>query len=441
MTNEEAKRIYAQAVGHVDAGAYNNALALLDELDSARPNSRYVTYQRARCLAALGRADEAEECCRKLGDRIDSAQVEQLRAQIAATRGGTNDARPTTQPSKTATSTGDEDTANIFVVETVYPVATDQTTVTGQVKSGVIHTGDTLTIVSPEGTPLLAPVERIGTAETPLNLVRAGQKAVLLLSVEPHHVAPGMSATCAAQEESYAETMVVSSNGHGVAASALTPELKEVERRLRQGHYAEAKAALDAALAEDPNNAAAHRLLARVQLESDGPERDPKRALESIRKAYELGGAQNPAVIDTLAQALAANGEAQQGLRFLERLYSADLPFEARVALGQRISEYRATYNLGHVWEFADAYGDVIFEATEPAEIVKALENKTVPRDAKCRKDHIGEWRNIEDALVPEYPEIAVLYARPQHKSHAALLAVVFVVAALAVGAAVVFIL
>ena len=154
-----------------------------------------------------------------------------------------------------------------------------------------------------------------------------------------------------------------------------------------------------------------------------------------MREAYELGGAEDSGVIATLAQALAANGEAPQGLRFLERLYEGKLSFEARSALAHRIQEFRAQHHLGHVWEFADQYGDVIFEAVSPKDIEKALRSGTIVLGAKCRRDRIGEWRPAEDVLAAELPELAALFKAAPAKGKPGLW-IVLAVLAIAVAAA-----
>lgn len=418
MTNEEAKELYQRAMARAEASDFAGALALFDELDAARPNSRHVTYQRARCLLELKRATEVQECLRKLEGKMEEDRLEEMRAKLAALRAAS------APPARASSGVAAAEASNVLVIESVFPVSTDQTTVTGHVQSGIFRAGDTLTIVTPDGMPLLAPIERIGTAETPLNLVRAGQRAVMLLRVEPHHVVPGSSATSVGQEESYAKTMVVSSERSGAGPANVAPELVEAERLVKRGKHEEARNALEAYVGRDSGSCFAYRLLARVYLDAAPPLHDARRSLDSIRKAYELGGAQDPVVIDTLAEALAANGEAEQGLRFLERLYEGDLAVEARMALAQRIHDYRAQHELGHVWQFADNYGEVLLESSDPKEIVKAVTRGMVPKDGKCRRDRIGEWRTIETALGAEFPEIAALY-KPAAPVNRALLFVV----------------
>ena len=430
MTNEEAKDLYTRAVGLADANQVDLALQLLDQIDAERPNSRHVTYHRARCLIGLGRMAEARECMQRLDGKAEKDRLDELRALIAAKQ-----AEAQVQASANAAPPVEENGANVFVIETVFPASTDQAIVTGHVKSGMFRVGDALTIVSPEGLPVLAPIVRIGSAETPINFVRSGQKAPLLLRVEPHHVVPGSTATSETQEDSYAKTMVASVDTPTSSPKELTGDLVEAEKLVRRGRYADARAVLAVALSRDAGRWPAHWLLARVYLESEAPLQDVRKSLECVREAYELGGAEDSGVIATLAQALAANGEAPQGLRFLERLYEGKLSFEARSALAHRIQEFRAQHHLGHVWEFADQYGDVIFEAVSPKDIEKALRSGTIVLGAKCRRDRIGEWRPAEDVLAAELPELAALFKAAPAKGKPGLW-IVLAVLAIAVAAA-----
>ncbi len=406
MTNEEAKELYQQAVAHMEAGRFMEALAEFEQLDADRPNSRHVTYYRGRCLAEAGRLAEARECYQRIENKMEKERLDELRDIIANKQ---MEIKTSTQAPASAQAQ-EENGPSTFIIESVFPVATEQTTVTGRVKNGLFRVGDALTLVSPAGIPVLAPILRIGTAEMPLNLVRAGQNAVLLLRTESSHVVPGSAATAEVQEDSYAKTMVVSTDTPKATVRESAPELSEVERLMKRGKFDEAKPLLEAYLRSNARSVTAHRLLSRMHLEAEPPVRDSKKALEAIRAAYELGGAEDPAVIYTLAECLAANNEAAQGLRFLERLHGANLPMEARTALAQRIHEFRAQHGLGHVWEFADQYGEVVFEAANPQDIVKALRGGVLSKESKCRRDRIGEWRALEAALAPEYPEIAALF-------------------------------
>ena len=414
MDNEKAKALYFRATQEMAAKAFGQALTLLDELDQDRPNSRHVMFQRALCLAELGRPDDAQACCEKLSGKCEEERLDELRAKIDAARQSSQ-----MMPPRTRDSAPLEEGQNLLVIESVHPVGTGETSVMGRVKQGIFRTGDKLTIITPGGLPKEVAIKRIGPAETPMNLVRAGQQAVVLLDVEPQSVVPGSQATSAAKAGAFAATMVVTDGpGESSAAEHVTPELAAAEKALKKGDNADARDRLETYIQRDARNIFAFRLLAQVHLEGGEGIQDVKKSLDYVRKAYELGGAEDPAVIDLLAAALAANGEAGQGLRFLERLHAAKLGIEARMALAQRIYDFRDRHGLGHVWEFADSYGEVIFESGDGREIIKALGNKTVPLDAQCRRDRIGEWLGIESALGPEFPEIAALYESAEKKAN-----------------------
>jgi tetratricopeptide (TPR) repeat protein len=416
MNNDEAKALYQEALDLIKEKRFAGALESFDRLYEARPDSTHVLYYRTRCQIELARAEEAEQGLKALQGRLESDKLKALHDRLAEIL------PPPEPPSNPAPSAPEVDTAstsmpastseNILIIESVIPVSTDETSVTGHVKRGVFHPGDTVTIVSPDGMPLLAPVMRIGTQDTPLKLVREGQKAVMLLQAEPNHVSPGSIATCDQSGDAYAQTMVVSTDTPSAPEEDHPSDLNQAEKLLRRGMHTEAEKYLQSWIAGHGGSAMAHRLLAQCYLEDDSAVRDTAKALEHARKAFESGGANGAAVINTLAHAMAENGEAGQGLRFLERLYSGDLPAEARMAVARRIVDYRNEYDLGHVWEFADSYGEVLFESGDPREIVKAITSKTVPLDARCRKDHVGEWRAIEPALGPDHPEIAALYQK-----------------------------
>ncbi len=409
MTNEEAKEIYLRATRSMEAKDFGGALRLLDGLDAARPNSRHVTFQRARCFIEMKQPDDAAACCMKLESKIEAERLAELRREIERVRQETSSALGA--DTGAGTQNGVEE-SNVLIVEAVFPASTEETTIRGHVKSGVFHEGDTVTVISPEGMPLLAPILRLGTADTPLKIVRGGQQVVMLLRVEPNHVVPGSSITSLVQEQSYAETMVVSSGTGDVAddeAPAAPQALLEAERLVKSGRLDEAFQALESLVLPENETRLAHRLMARILLEDEG-RRNAKKALEHARRAFELGGADDSPVIDVLAETLGANGEAAHGLRFLERLYQKSNDMAARNALAGRINDFRSKHGLGHVWEFADDYGDVVFESGDIAEIAKAIGNGTIPKGSRCRRNRIGDWRNIEATLAAEFPEIGKLY-------------------------------
>lgn len=407
MTNEEAKELFDRAVALTAARDYTGALGALDQVEAARPNSRNVTLQRGVCLARLGRIADAEACAAKLEGRIEPERLAEIAAAI-------EEARSAARASGAQRAAAPEPAAdNVLLVESAFDASTSETTVTGHVRKGAFRVGDLVNVPGPDGSASVANILRIGPAEMPIQLVRAGQKALLLLSIEPQLVVTGAYISSNTKETDYAATMVVSSEkpaAEEVLPENLAAQVAEAEKRLRQKQFGAARQLLETLLANHANSGALHRLLSRAYIEAEGAERNPAKALEHAKRAYELGGDDDPAVVGTLAEAEAATGNAAQGLRFLERLLAVMKEPQARAAQAIRLTEFRERHGLGHIWEFSDQYGAVVFECAALADAAKAIAKGTVPKDGKVRKDRISEWRPIEQALADQSPEIAAVY-------------------------------
>lgn len=442
MSTEEAKSQFLRAEELYKAGEYEESLAILEDLRRALPSSRRVIYQEALCLVSLGRFDEALASCDRLEGKLDSSHIKVLRDKIARGRRLAKAGRPVSEketdaapapprvpasppkaekpprpsPPPAQPAAPSRGSQNVFQIESVFPLSTNETTVTGRVVEGAFYAGDTVSVLSVGGAPLLAPIARIGSAETPIRVVRQGQQTMMVLGVEPQHVGLGTRITSTGTSEAYAETMVVSSDaeamggGGGAAEVGISPELEEVEALLNERRFGPAKERVDAYLARDPVSSAGHRLLARIHLEADDELQDNALALECVQKAYEFGGNKDPAVLETLAKALGATGRAEQGIRYLEHLYSLATEDEAQEALAKRIGSYRTQFRLGNVWEFMNNWNDIVYESGSIDEIEKAIANGSIPKDAKCRRNRTGEWRTIEEELVAKYPQLAAFY-------------------------------
>ena len=413
MTNEEAKELYINAVKAFESKDFEGALAAFDQLDAQRPNSRHVTYHRVVCLANLGRKHEARSSLEKVDGKLEGDKMAELKRLLAA------DTPPPAHPAPSPADYGTDPAAgmevsgdNVLAIESAFSKTTDETTITGHVKSGTFRTGDSLTIVTPDGMPIVAPVLRIGTSETPIKMARAGQKVIMLLQVEAHYVVPGSSATCMSQEESYAETMVVGITDDAEPASSasmMDSTLMELDRQIRGGKYEGVLDRLHSYLVANPGSCASHRLTAKVYLEGGDGLRDPAKALE-------------------------------HGLRFLERLFAGTREFEAKGALGQRIIDFRNRHQLGHVWEFSDAYGDVIFESGDIQEIARAIKSNTVPVTSLCKKDRVGEWRKVEETIALEHDVIGALFKKERAGSGSSTMIYVIIGLLAAIIVAVLFI-
>jgi hypothetical protein len=233
----------------------------------------------------------------------------------------------------------------------------------------------------------------------------------MTVQADPSLVTVGASFTCAAREEYYAATQaVMPEKFDGPTTNDMTPELTNIDKMIKKGEFADAERFLRIHLIHHPGHYSAHRMLAEIHLEGPPPLNNPKLAADQIKQAYAKGGDKDPAVIKVLAETLGRNGDGEQGLRFLERLNVPGLEPEARSALANHIYKYRSRFNLGHEWQFADQYGEIIFDTEDVAEAVKALVKGAVPKESKCRRDRVGDWQPIEHLLAPEFPEVAKLY-------------------------------
>lgn len=305
------------------------------------------------------------------------------------------------------------DTINEFTIESVFALSGEETSVTGHMEKGAFRPGESVSLLSASGIPLLASIRRIGTAETPVNVIREGQKNSLVLNVEPQHVVVGSKLTNTGGEAAAGATMIVDADSSGEAVmetADLDPELAECEKLVNSRKHKEAHAKLEGYIQTHENSSVAHRLMGRVYLFGGQDLRDEAKALEHVKRAYEAGGANDDAVLETLAQALGANGEADHGLRFLERLHLRADDAAIKRHYADLITSYRQRYRVKNVWEFVDGFGDVILESTNVGEIVKSIENGTIPQDAQCRKNRTGALLDMKDSIAKEIPEVGALF-------------------------------
>lgn len=304
-------------------------------------------------------------------------------------------------------------TLNEFHVDSVFALSAEETSVTGHVVRGAFRTGESVSLTSASGIPLLAPIVRIGSAETPVSVVREGQRIPLVLHVEPQHVVVGSRLTSKGEDDAYGATMIVDSESEGRSsetAQGLSAELQAIEKLVNNREFHDAHSRLRTYLEANPNDYAAHWLLGRVHLEGDQDLQDNKKALDYIKKAYEEGGADDSAVLETLAYALGANGEVEHGLRFLERRYAMAGDLDSKKYYEERIIAYRKRFNAPDMWEFLDGFGETLLQSSDIDEIARAIENGSIPENAKCRKNKVGELLAIKDSIAKEHPQIAVLF-------------------------------
>ncbi|MCX5757785.1 MAG: hypothetical protein NTU83_04635 [Candidatus Hydrogenedentes bacterium] len=430
MTKEEAKSLLAEAAELVKNSQYLQAHTMLTEIDKVFPNSGRVTQQIALCLIGMGRLEEADAACKRM-EQMSGGNLSEVRDLLAAAR-RMSAASGTTPPAATTPSA-----ANEFFVESVNPVSEQETCVTGHVLRGAFFTGSMVSITTPDGLPLLAPVTRLATQNTPINVVREGPLAAMTLKIEPQYIVVGNKITSSDSGAAFAPTMIVDTGADAGKSDAAptdrTPQFQDVLRLISQRAFAQARDVLDGILASDAKNLEANRLIARVYLEADGELQDNAKALEHVMRAYEFGGHDDPAVLDVLAFALGANGRPEHGLRHLERLYETAVDPLAKENCAKRIAAYRGRFKMPSLWQFFDGFGAMILESSDLEQIRKAIVNKSIPRDAVCRKNKIGSMQPIQDSIALESPEIADLFKAPS-KSYTLLDTLIGALAGVIVG-------
>jgi len=189
MTNEEAKDLYNAGVAKFNRGAYEEALIVFNRLDAERPNSRHVQYYRVKCLVATRKLGPAQDLYEKLEGWLEADRLLELKNLLVQER-----AKLKTIAAPQALEE-DPPEESIFIIDSVVPVSTERAAVQGHVQVGRVRPGDALTLFDASGTPVAAPIIRLGTEETPLRLARRGEQVAMLLQATPELVRVGSPAT------------------------------------------------------------------------------------------------------------------------------------------------------------------------------------------------------------------------------------------------------
>ena len=407
MTKEEAKALLVEANELSQGHKYQEALTILEQVRSVFPDSGRVAQQQAVCLVALGRLDEAEVLCPLL-EQLSGTDAPAIRARIQTARDAATPNRTNPPQAERITElkpplVKSPVAENEFFVESVSPVSTEETCVMGHVSSGAFFTGAMVSVITPNGLPLLAPIVRLGTQYAPLNVIRKGPLATMFLQIEPQHVAVGTKIFSTDSGAAQAPTMIVMAGTASKKPESTppSPELIEARRLIDQRAFNDACKILDTTLAQRPDDYEAHRLRARLALEAEQELYDPKLALQHIAKAYEIVGHEHPEVIEVLAQTLGANGQCEHGLRHLERLYEMADDMAKKDVYAKRITAYRNRYQMPDSWQFIDSMGAVVLESSDPDKIQKAITSHNIPENAKFRKNRVGALISVKDWRSP----------------------------------------
>jgi len=414
ITNEEAKHLYEEARGLVEAEKFEQALEKLDVLDRERPNSRRVTYYRALCLARTGRADLAKACMASLTDRIEPDALEKLKQIIARVEADSKAATVGHElPSELEKDNYEPLTIlepNLLQIQSVIPASVDTCTIMAVIRSGIFRVGDSLKLPGSKGAEELAEILRIGTANASLHFAREGIVIPMLVKAPPEKLVPGMNAGCRQKgHPKKSQTSHVLPEEH-TSVIQWDETLENAERLLRKKDHAAAAEIVDAYIQAHPESVLAHRLMAEILREASPPLGNTERALELAGLAYERGGYADPPTVYLYAELLASQGDAKKGVRHLEELYENLEDPHARNALAERIRQYRRDYNLGVVWQFSDLSGEILFETSDRSQLIAALRESEILRNARCRLDRVGGWQDAKSLLLTAIPEAAEIY-------------------------------
>lgn len=82
MQRHTAQNKFGQADMLFQQSRFDEALALLDELDQAFPNSPNIMYPRARCLVEIGETNEALDLLEELVLQFQHEEAMQLKAEL-----------------------------------------------------------------------------------------------------------------------------------------------------------------------------------------------------------------------------------------------------------------------------------------------------------------------------------------------------------------------
>ena len=93
MDRVDLRERYSRATSLYKSGRFEEALAIIYELQAAYPNNPSLLYSRALCIASAGRLDEASSLCDLLIQQFLDVRGVQLKAQIAVRQADAAEAR------------------------------------------------------------------------------------------------------------------------------------------------------------------------------------------------------------------------------------------------------------------------------------------------------------------------------------------------------------
>jgi prepilin-type processing-associated H-X9-DG protein len=98
MEEHEGSQKFQQAQAFIQAGQYNEALALLDSLRLTSPNEKNILHATALCLEKLARLDEAKEMATRLAAEFPEPKYADLRDRLTQSTAPAPEQAPGTPP-------------------------------------------------------------------------------------------------------------------------------------------------------------------------------------------------------------------------------------------------------------------------------------------------------------------------------------------------------
>jgi len=83
MNNEETNALFQQSMAFYQEKKYEDALRITQQLEQLLPQNKDVLFQKALCLAALRRFDQALGYCKNLENQFEDSRVRDLQVWIA----------------------------------------------------------------------------------------------------------------------------------------------------------------------------------------------------------------------------------------------------------------------------------------------------------------------------------------------------------------------
>lgn len=422
MRNNVEPHLYGKAFLFYKARDYDRALSLFEQIGEKEPQNLQAVCYRIRCLLALGRLPEAEQCFSYYDDLLDATEHQKIQAIIMRARQRTRKSdsemlslskNPGRLKSSVAAEVGGSKT---FEVQNKRVISNDSCIVSGSVKEGIFRVGDMVEVKCPLGERFFAPILDIVAEASRKAVVRDGDCASLTLRIDPNNILVGDILKGISVPKDVVFSDVDAEEQKQVKPPIERPgELREIERLIKRGSFAKADEMLQKHLQAYPGSTGAMRLQVELCLNHNSPFYDPQQGLQIIQSVYQSAKVEDPAVTWAFAVALAETGDKDMGLHILERSYTSMMNAESLEHCAKRIHDFRIQYGFGDVYEITDKSGEILLELHNISEIVSAIDDGQIPESALWRCNRVGPWERVEQLLASS-PLIANKIREPEEK-------------------------